>query len=118
MNITSRQLTAFVLIARHESFSRAAEQMYITQSGISLIVRDLEYQLGFRLFDRTTRSVKVSELGSRFLPIATRCLSELEGAAENIRRSTPVAVKRLLVSGFIALNAVADCLAMTVGIAT
>jgi len=82
MNITSRQLRAFVLIARHQSFSRAAQQMSITQSGISMIVRDLESQLGFRLFDRTTRKVNVSELGSRFLPVATRCLSELEGAAQ------------------------------------
>ena len=84
MNITSRQLTAFVLIARHESFSRAAEQMYITQSGISIIVRDLESQLGFRLFDRTTRRVRVSEFGARFLPVATRCLSELEGAGNDV----------------------------------
>ena len=112
MNITSRQLRAFVLIARHESFSRAAEQMYVTQSGISIIVRDLESQLGFRLFDRTTRKVKVSELGSKFLPIATRCLSELEGAAQNIRRSSHFAATRLLMSGIIAIDVVADCLAI------
>jgi DNA-binding transcriptional LysR family regulator len=117
MNITSRQLTAFVLIARHESFSRAAEQMYITQSGISIIVRDLESQLGFRLFDRTTRKVTVSERGARFLPIATRCLSELEGAARDIRRTTSPAIARLLASGVIAFDVVAHGLAMTVSLA-
>ena len=116
MNITSRQLTAFVLIARHESFSRAAEQMYITQSGISIIVRDLESQLGFRLFDRTTRKVKVSEFGARFLPIATRYLSELERAAQDIRRATPAAIGRLLATGVIALDAVTDCLASLISV--
>jgi DNA-binding transcriptional LysR family regulator len=117
MNITSRQLMAFVLIARHESFSRAAEQMYITQSGISLIVRDLESQLGFRLFDRTTRRVKVSERGARFLPIATRCLSDLEGAAQDIRRGTSAAMARLLATALIAFDAVAGCFAMAASVA-
>ena len=111
MNITSRQLRAFVLIAKHESFSRAAEQMFVTQSGISTIVRDLESQLGFRLFDRTTRKVQLSELGSRFLPVATRCLSDLESAAKNIKRASSVAAGRLLASGIIAFELGADCLA-------
>ena len=57
MNITSRQLKAFVLTARHQSFSRAAEQLFITQSGMSVLVRELETQLGFRLFERTRMRV-------------------------------------------------------------
>jgi DNA-binding transcriptional LysR family regulator len=61
MNITSRQLKAFVLTAQHRSFSRAAERLFITQSGMSLLVRELEAQLGFRLFDRTTRRVTLSD---------------------------------------------------------
>jgi len=84
MNITSRQLKAFVLTARHQSFSRAAEQLFITQSGMSLLVRELEFQLGFRLFDRTTRRVTLTEFGSKFLPIADRSLVELEAAASHI----------------------------------
>ena len=70
MNITSRQLKAFLLTARHQSFSRAAERLFITQSGMSVLVRELEDQLGFRLFDRTTRRVTLTEFGTRFLPIA------------------------------------------------
>ena len=58
-----------MLTARHQSFSRAAEQLFITQSGMSVLVRELESQLGFRLFERTTRKVALTELGSRFLPI-------------------------------------------------
>ena len=111
MNITSRQLKAFLLVARHESFSRGAEQMFISQSGISIMVRELESQLGFRLFERTTRTVKLTDFGCRFLPIATRYLSELESAAMNIRRSSPAST--LLVSGIIvAFDLVADCLLM------
>ena len=106
MNITSRQLKAFVLTARHESFSRAAEQMFISQSGLSIMMRELESQLGFRLFDRTTRKVKLTEFGSRFLPIATQCLSELEGAATNIRRASSSAVCRLLATAIVAVDMV------------
>src|SRR6266700_1125808 len=68
MNISSRQLKAFVLTARHQSFSRAAEQLFITQSGMSVLMRELEGQLGFRLFDRTTRKVTLTEFGTKLLP--------------------------------------------------
>ena len=91
MNITSRQLKAFVLTARYQSFSRAAEQLFITQSGMSVLVRELESQLGFRLFERTTRKVRLTEFGSKLLPIADRNLLELETAATNIGRSATAA---------------------------
>src|SRR5688500_19894281 len=87
MNITSRQLKAFVLTARHQSFSRAAEQLFITQSGMSVLVRELESQLGVRLFERTTRKVALTEFGSQFLPVADRSLRELEEAAAKLSRS-------------------------------
>lgn len=97
MNFTSRQLKAFVLTARHKSFSRAAEQLYITQSGMSVLVRELEGQLGFRLFDRTTRRVTLTEFGTRFLAIADRSIAELEAAAANINRSAAAASGRLAI---------------------
>jgi len=91
MNITSRQLKAFVLTARHQSFSRAAEQLFITQSGMSVLVRELETQLGFRLFERTTRKVELTRLGAQFLPVADRNLRELETVAANLSRSAAAA---------------------------
>ena len=91
MNITSRQLKAFVLTARHQSFSRAAEQLFITQSGMSVLVRELETQLGVRLFERTTRRVELTEFGSQFLPVADRSLRELEAAAASLSRSAAAA---------------------------
>lgn len=98
MNITSRQLKAFLLTARHQSFSRAADELCITQSGMSVLVRELESQLGFRLFERTTRRVKLTESGSRLLPIAGRSLLELEGAAIDIGRSASAAQGSLLLA--------------------
>src|SRR6266480_3715811 len=97
MNISSRQLKAFVLTARHQSFSRAAEQLFITQSGMSVLVRELEGQLGFRLFDRTTRKVALTEFGTKFLPIADRSLLELEVAASVIGRAASVANRRIAI---------------------
>src|SRR5688572_12640706 len=97
MNITSRQLKAFLLTARHHSFSRAAEQLYITQSGMSTLVRELEEQLGFRLFDRTTRRVTLTEFGTRFLPIADRSLEQLENAASRIGESANAVKHRLAI---------------------
>jgi LysR family carnitine catabolism transcriptional activator len=91
MNITSRQLKAFLLTARYQSFSRAADQLFITQSGMSVLVRELEAQLGFRLFQRTTRKVTLTESGLKFLPIADRSLLELEAAAADIGRSASAA---------------------------
>src|SRR5260370_9075665 len=87
MNISSRQLKAFVLTARHQSFSRAAEKLFMTQSGMSVLMRELEGQLGFRLFDRTTRKVALTEFGTKFLPVADRSLIELEAAASVIGRA-------------------------------
>jgi len=109
MNVSSRQLKAFVLAARHQSFSRAAEQLFITQPGMSMLMRELEGQLGFRLFDRTTRKVALTQLGSRLLPVAERSLLEFETAASVIGRSatanrhlaigaTPLIASRLLPS--------------------
>jgi DNA-binding transcriptional LysR family regulator len=109
MNVSSRQLKAFVLAARHQSFSRAAEQLFITQPGMSMLVRELEGQLGFRLFDRTTRKVTLTELGKELLPIAEHSLLEFESAALSIGRSatanrrlaigaTPLIASRLLPS--------------------
>lgn len=97
MNITSRQLKAFLLTAKHLSFSRAAEQLFVSQSGMSVLVRELEEQLGFRLFERTTRNVKLTEFGMRFLPIADRSVLDLESAVAEIGRSAHAANGSLLI---------------------
>ena len=63
IDFTSRQLRAFLLVAQHGSFSRAAGTLFITPSGVSVLIRELEVQLGVRLFDRTTRRVALTVAG-------------------------------------------------------
>ena len=69
IDFSSRQLRAFLLVAQHRSFSRAAEALFITPSGLSVLIRELETQLGFRLFERTTRHVALTSYGSDLLAV-------------------------------------------------
>lgn len=84
MDFTSRQLQAYLLVAQHHSFARAAEALFITPSGLSVLIRELENRVGFRLFDRTTRHVALTVEGSRFLATVQRCLDEVNAAASNV----------------------------------
>jgi DNA-binding transcriptional LysR family regulator len=97
MNVSVRQLRAFVTIARLHSFTRAAEQLHISQPGLSGMVRDLEEQLDCRLFDRTTRAVALTGHGEAFLPVATRVLAELDAAASSLGELSSIGRGRLLV---------------------
>jgi DNA-binding transcriptional LysR family regulator len=83
INASSRQLQAFLEICRLGSFARAAESVHLSPSGLSMLVKELELQVGARLFDRTTRSVALTEAGQRLRPAAERIVDELRalGAA-------------------------------------
>jgi DNA-binding transcriptional LysR family regulator len=60
-------LTAFIAVARAESFTKAAAKLNVSQSALSYTIRTLEERLGLRLLTRTTRSVSVTEAGGRLL---------------------------------------------------
>lgn len=106
MHFTSRQLQAFSLVAQHRNFSRAAEALFITPSGLSLLIRELESQLGFRLFDRTTRHVVLTAYGHELLPIAQKSLADVDGAVSRIGRTATESGRTLSVgaSPLIAAN--------------
>jgi LysR family transcriptional regulator, carnitine catabolism transcriptional activator len=87
VNFTLRQLRAFLLVAQHGSFSRAATALFITPSGLSLLIRELETQLGIRLFDRTTRNVALTNSGRELLSVVQRTLQELDSATSQVGRS-------------------------------
>jgi DNA-binding transcriptional LysR family regulator len=76
MNVNTRQLQAFLAVARLQSVTRAAEQIHLSQAGLSLMLREMESQIGVRLFDRTTRSVTLTEAGRQLIPSAERMLRE------------------------------------------
>jgi DNA-binding transcriptional LysR family regulator len=84
MNLTVRQLRAFVLVVQKGSFTGAGQAMHLTQSAVSILVRDLEEELGSRLIDRTTRSIAVTAVGQEFFASAQRILADLEHAIGNV----------------------------------
>lgn len=71
-------LSAFVAVSDSHSFSRAAEQLFITQPAVSKRISALENQLNTRLFDRIGKTVQLTEAGRALLPSAQRILAELE----------------------------------------
>lgn len=85
MEVSTRQLRAFRLAAQHRSFARAAEALYITPSGLSVLIKELENRVGFRLFDRTTRHVDLTPSGRELLAVIQRSLEELDVAIASIR---------------------------------
>lgn len=102
--VTIRQLRAFVTVARLASFTRAAQALHLSQSAVSLLVRDLERQLDTPLFERGRR-LGLTELGEEFLRSATRVLDDLDRAITNLRgardarrRVVRIAVGHLLAS--------------------
>lgn len=97
MDFTARQLRAFHLVAEHQSFARAAERLFITPSGLSVLIRELERLLGFRLFDRTTRRVTLTAYGHELLAATQPSLRTLETAMSRIEQAAKGKTKWLSV---------------------
>lgn len=70
-------LQAFTAVAEYNSFSEAASRLHLTQPAVSKRIRQLENELGERLFDRIARRVQLTEAGRALLPSARRILLEL-----------------------------------------
>jgi LysR family transcriptional regulator, carnitine catabolism transcriptional activator len=87
MEVSTRQLRAFRLAAQHHNFARAAEALFVTPSGLSVLIKELESRVGFRLFDRTTRRVELTPHGRELLVVIQRSLEELDVAIANIGRT-------------------------------
>jgi DNA-binding transcriptional LysR family regulator len=98
MNLSTRQLKAFVAVARLRSFTRAAEEIHISQAGLSLMLRDMETQLDCRLFERTTRAVWLTDGGARLLPVAERMVRELDEVAGELGKLSADAARTLTVA--------------------
>ncbi|RBQ33090.1 LysR family transcriptional regulator [Rahnella aquatilis] len=81
---TLAELRAFMAIAEHGSFRRAADLLGITRSSLSHVMRGLEDRLGARLLHRTTRSVSLTETGERLLKRIDPLMSELDAALEDV----------------------------------
>jgi DNA-binding transcriptional LysR family regulator len=122
-NFTVRQgaldgVEAFLSVAQHRSFRKAAAELGVTPSAISQAVRVLETRVGAALFTRTTRSVGLTEAGERFLARAKPAFEELVAASQVarglgqrpaglLRLAVPRAVVPILLEPLIAADMVA-----------
>jgi DNA-binding transcriptional LysR family regulator len=104
-----RHLRYFVAVAEELHFRRAAERLHVAQPAVSEQVRKLEEELGVRLFDRTQRSVSMTDAGTALLEEARRVLNQAEIAVTAARNARDRATTRLRIGH------IADSLPASVG---
>lgn len=84
-NVSVRQMRAFVVIGRLKSFTQAAALLHSTQPALSARIRELEVALDLRLFDRNTRSVRLTQAGEDLLPVVAQVLADLGSLLERAK---------------------------------
>ena len=107
------QLTAFVAVAEHSSFTRAAEHLGLSTPSLSQAIRGLEESFGVRLLNRTTRSVALTEAGEQLLSHLNPVLEGVDNAidAVNAYRDSPAGTIRLTVHPLAAVTVIAPLVA-------
>ncbi len=85
MNLELRHLRYFIAVAEELHFARAAERLHIEQSPLSRAIKDLEYDLSVQLFERTTRSTRLTWAGQVFLDEAKHVLSAVDQAKASVK---------------------------------
>ncbi|PSM15919.1 LysR family transcriptional regulator [Nitratireductor sp. StC3] len=78
MNVSLRQLRAFLATVESGSFTRAAHRLHLSQSAVSMIIRQLEIELGLDLFSREKKRLILTDMGHQLEPIARRMMDELD----------------------------------------
>jgi len=77
-------LKSFEAAARYESFTRAAEELYVTQAAVSQQVKALEAELGFKLFNRERQRLKITEAGRDYLMVIRAALDRIAAGTERL----------------------------------
>lgn len=88
MKIDALGIQAFIAIAEQQGFQKAADALHISQTALTRRLQNLESSLRVKLVERTTRSVALTIVGSRFLPQAQRLLGELTASMLEIRETS------------------------------
>ena len=78
-------LRGFEAAARHLSFTKAGEELFLTQSAVSRQMKELEEQLGVALFQRRHRALSLTEAGQQFYAAAAQVLTTMRAATERLR---------------------------------
>lgn len=81
-------LRAFAVAGRHLSFTRAADELHVTQGAVSRLVKQLEADLGVSLFSRGPRGLELTEAGAAYLPPLSEAFERMQAATRLIMRST------------------------------
>jgi DNA-binding transcriptional LysR family regulator len=84
-NVTLKQLRAFVTVADKASFVSASKALHLSQPALSQTIRQLEIEVGNALFQRTTRSVRLTPLGMSFLPHVRHLLRQFESVMDDVK---------------------------------
>ncbi|MFF6956520.1 LysR substrate-binding domain-containing protein [Streptomyces sp. NPDC008317] len=110
-----RQLEYFVTVADEAGFTRAATALHVAQPGISAQVRQLERELGQPLFDRSGRTVRLTEAGRAVLPYARAALDAVAGARLAAQELTGLVRGRVAIGTVTSLGADTDVPGMLAG---
>ncbi|ALM53273.1 LysR family transcriptional regulator [Halomonas huangheensis] len=84
MNPSIKQLQAFVAVSRARSLAQASERLHLSQPAISITLKNLEQQIGGKLFSREGRQLSLTPEGRDFLPTALRLLQDWQEAFEDL----------------------------------
>lgn len=82
--LTLKQLRAFVAVYKLRRLSTAAAQLYVTPSAVSVLIRQLEEELGVRMFDRTTRSLQPTSAAEEIIETAERVLRDIDSLSAGL----------------------------------
>lgn len=85
MDISYRQLRAFIEVAKSSTFAEAAVNLHLTQPALSSSIKKMEQQLGGRLFERNTRNVSLTPEGELLLPNAIRLLRDWDNTFSDMQ---------------------------------
>ena len=98
MNVTLRQLNVFSSVARNLSYTKAAEELHLSQPGVSMQVRQLEEHVGLPLFEKLGKQIHLTEAGQELYHYCQRIQRELDEAEEVIQALKGVQHGRLRIS--------------------
>lgn len=85
MNLSIKQLRAFLVLSEHDSFTQAAKRFNLSQPAFSTLIASLEEDIGYRLFDRDTRKVELNANGIHILETARQLISDYDAAISEIK---------------------------------
>lgn len=100
IDLNTRKLRYFLAVAEELHFSRAAARVFLTQQALSRQIKELEDELGVRLFERTTRQVALTAAGESFLDSVRSLLSGFDEAVEAARRTDRTLAGRIRLGFF------------------